>query len=286
MKIGVLELLGSSVDKITPGKCIDHFFARKQYASVMPQAVSAWCRQLGHTTYYATFYGWGDPKQKLPNDLDIVFICAHTYLAPLAYGLATAYRREGTLTVIGGPHAKSFPHDCLRYFDLVVQECDKALIADITNEQFDPHYIISSPKILNELPTVKERMPEIRTANFFRGRPYPGTFIPILASLGCPYTCNFCTDWNNKYRPLSNDRLLADLEYVSQNFPGTKLAFFDPNFGVRFDEVMTAFESIPPDRRNPYGIESSLTLTRPQRKERLQDTNFVALAPDISCWPG
>jgi len=37
---------------------------------------------------------------------------------PLAYAMAKLYKREKTLTVIGGPHAKAFPHDCQRFFDL------------------------------------------------------------------------------------------------------------------------------------------------------------------------
>jgi hypothetical protein len=284
MKIGVLELLGSRFNKIKPGKYIDHFFVRKQYAGVMPQAISVWCRQTGHTTHYATYYGWGDPIDKLPNDLDIVFICTHTCLAPLAYGLARAYQREGTLTVVGGPHAKSYPHDCLRYFDLVVLECDKALIADIIRGQFDPHQIIVSPKIFDEIPTVEERLPEIRTANFWKGKPFAGSFIPILTSLGCPYTCNFCCDWNNQYRSLSTERLLTDLQYVSKTFPGVKLAIFDPNFGVRFNEVMTVFESIPPNQRNPYIIQSALTLLNPERIKRLRDTRCAAIMPGIESW--
>ncbi len=284
MKIGILELLGSRVDKIRPGTYIDRFFAKKQFAAVMPQAVSVWCRQLGHTTYYATYYGWGDPKDRLPNDLDIVFICAHTCLAPLAYGLARAYQREGTLTVIGGTHAKSYPHDCLRYFDLVVLECDKTLIADITSRQFDPPSIISSSNMLTELPTVEERMPEIRASVFFKGRPYPGTIISMFTSLGCPYTCDFCTDWNSEYRTLSKERIMADLQYVSKTFPGVTLIFHDPNFGVQFDEVMTVLESIPPKQRNPYIIESSLTLLRSDRAKRLHDTNCVVVAPGIESW--
>ena len=51
----------------------------------------------------------------------------------LAYALAKLYRREGTLTVIGGPHARSFPADRLRFFDWVVLECDKTLIGETSS---------------------------------------------------------------------------------------------------------------------------------------------------------
>ncbi|MBN1217440.1 MAG: radical SAM protein [Anaerolineae bacterium] len=284
MKIGILELLAGRLNPVSPGQYLDHFFARKQYASVMPQAISAWCRQMGHVTFYATYYGLGDPKNRLPPDLDLVFICTHSFSAPLAYGLARAYQREGTLTVIGGPHAKSYPQDCLRYFDLVVLECDQTLIADIVGGQFDPPAVISSPRPLAELPSIAERLPEIRTATFLKGKPFPGSFIPLLTSLGCPYTCDFCSDWNSPYRSLSPHRLKADLQFIAQNLPGVKLAIFDPNFGVRFDEVMGVFESIPPNRRSPYVIESSLSLLNPERIKRLHRTRCAAMMPGVESW--
>jgi radical SAM superfamily enzyme YgiQ (UPF0313 family) len=239
---------------------------------------------MGHRVHYATYYGLGDPKAKLPNDLDVVFICAHTHLAPLAYALAKVYKMERTRTIIGGPHAKSFARDCLRYFDLVVLECDKSLITNIINDQFDPKSIISSQQPFEDLPSIAERLPEIRTSAFVRGRPYPGSIIPMLASIGCPYSCNFCIDWNTRYQVLSSDRLASDLHYAARHFPGMLLAFYDPNFGVRFDETLTIFESILPEQSSPYIVESSLTNLRPNRLQRLRDTNCVAMTPGIESW--
>lgn len=281
-KIGVLELITRKAN--TLWEYIDYTTVQKQYNGVTPQAISVWCRQMGHRAHYATYYGLGDPEAKLPNDLDFVFICAHTHLAPLAYALAKIYKKEGTRTIIGGPHAKSFARDCLRYFDLVVLECDRALIADIINDQFDSNSIISSPRPFANLPSIAERLPEIRTSAFVKGRPYPGSVIPMLASMGCPYSCNFCIDWNTRYRVLSSDRLASDLQYVARYFPGMFLAFYDPNFGVRFDETLTIFESVLPAQSNPYMVESSLTNLRPHRLQRLRDTNCVAMTPGIESW--
>lgn len=258
---------------------------KKQYVSVTPQAIAVWCRQLGHSVYYAAYYGAGEPKAKLPNDLDVVFISAHSNLAPLAYALSKLYKREGTLTVIGGPHAKSFPRDALRYFDLVVLECDKALVRDIVEDRFRPCSIISSSKPYQDTPTIEERLPEIRASVFLKGKPFVYSLIPMLASMGCPYTCNFCTDWNNPYRPLSADRLREDLRFASERLPGVKLIFYDPNFGIRFDETLALFETITPDRRSPYSIETSLTTVRSaDRLKRLRDTHCLAIAPGIESW--
>ena len=74
--------------------------------------------------------------------------------------------------MIGGPHAKSFPQDCLRYFDLVVLDCDQALIRNILSDEFTPGSIISSAKPYDEPPTIEERLPEIKASAFIGGRPH------------------------------------------------------------------------------------------------------------------
>jgi radical SAM superfamily enzyme YgiQ (UPF0313 family) len=282
MRIGVLEL--QSYPARAAWEYIEYFFTNKQYVSVTTQSVSFWCRQLGHQVFYATYSGVGDPIAVLPADLDLVFIAAHTMTAPLAYALCVLYRRRGTRTVLGGPHAKSYPQDSLRYADLVVLECDQALVEDILHDRFDPGSIISSPGPYRQVPLVVERLPEIKKSSFVAGRPHPGSFIPLISSMGCPYTCNFCSDWDNPYQPLSNERLLADLEFVSANYPAVPLVFHDPNFAVRFDEVMSILESVPPEKRNPYGVQSTFTILRPERLERLRDTRCIFLLPSIESW--
>lgn len=284
LKIGILDLAAYPAQ--TLWDYTSSFPEKKQNVSLTPQVISVWCRQMGYRVYYATYYGIGDPQDKLPGDLDVIFISAHSYLAPLAYALCKVYRMKGTRTVMGGPHAKSFPQDCLRYCDLVVLECDKLLIADILRDQFESRSIISSLKPYDDTPTIEERLPEIRSSTFAKGRPHPYAFIPMLASMGCPYTCDFCIDWNSRYRALPAERLVKDLRYAAQNLPGVRLFFYDPNFGIRFDETMSVFERVPPERRSPYIVESSLSNLRPDRLKRLRDTNCLAMAPGIESWMG
>ena len=282
MRIGIFDLLAEHVNGVIPW--LGRLLIYKQYASTTPQIVSAWCRQMGHQVFYATYYGVGDPLDRLPNDLDIIFMSVHTCMAPLAYALSKVYRQRGALTVLGGPHAKSFPVDSQRYFDIVVLECSRELVAHILAGEFDPHSLVTSQTPFHEVPTIAERLPEIRKAAFFAGRPHPGSFVPMLASLGCPYSCNFCVDWNNPYRPLSLDRLAEDVRFAARHLPGVTLAFYDPNFAVRFDETLAVFENIPPEQRSPYAIESSLTVLRPERLSRLRDTRCIAVTPGVESW--
>jgi radical SAM superfamily enzyme YgiQ (UPF0313 family) len=249
----------------------------------MPQAISVWCRNLGHEVFYATYFGNGDPKHLLPNDLDIVFISTYTQASALAYALAKLYRREKTLTVIGGPHAKQYPDDCQRFFDIVVGECDKTLIAEVLRDK-PRGEIITSGRTFAGIPGVQERMPEIRAATFLRGKPFPFASIPLLTSIGCPNSCDFCIDWNNPYVLLPLDQLEADMRYIFQHFPRVMIGLHDPNFAVKFEQVFDVLEKIPGHRRNIYTIETSLSVLRASRLERLKNMGDFYIIPGIESW--
>jgi hypothetical protein len=80
------------------------------------------------------------------------------------------------------------------------------------------------------------------------------------------------------------DRLEADLRYVSQRLPGVKISFHDPNFAVRFDQTLDVLEKVPRPARSPYIMESSLSVLRGPRLQRLRDTNCIYVAPGIESW--
>jgi len=282
MFVGIIDLL---YDRI-PSRPYDPygFYFRKQFMGIAPQAVAAWCRQLGHRVHYCTYWGQADPLSLLPNDVDVLFVSSYTQSSALAYALAMIFRRRGTLTVIGGPHARSFSTDCARFFDVVVNDCDRQLLNDILRRRLDPPAIVSSGRPLKDVPSVEERMPEIKIASFYRGRPRAASFVPLLSSLGCPYSCNFCVDWNSTYVTLPTDRLHADLDFISRHYPKLVVAYHDPNFAVRFDSTMDVMMRIPVGRRNPYVMESSLSILKAGRLSRLAETNCVYVAPGIESW--
>jgi radical SAM superfamily enzyme YgiQ (UPF0313 family) len=282
MRIGVLELLSAGRSGDWTQRVSGHLLL-KQFASIMPQAVSVWCRDLGHQVFYATYYGQKGPKQLLPNDLDLVFISGHTQASALAYALAKLYRQEKTVTVIGGPHAKQFSDDCQRFFDVVVRDCDRTLIADMLRAP-PVGEIVTSGRTLQSIPSVQERMPEIRASTFWRGRPYPFASISLVTSMGCPYSCDFCVDWNKPYVLLPVERLEADLRFILQSFPRVIVGFHDPNFAVKFDEVLPVIERVPQDGRKRYIMESSLSVLRRSRLERLQNVGCLYMIPGVESW--
>ena len=281
-RVGVLDLLADA-----PPNGWDRVYAsqfRRQFVSIPPQAVAVWSRQLGHQVWYATYYGQKAPTDLLPGDLDVVFIGAYTKASALAYALAKLFRRRGALTVLGGPHASAFPTDALRFFDIVVDTCDKALVDDIVQGRFDPPVQVSSTHPLTDLPGVEARLPELLTSTLADRRWSVYNTVPLLASVGCPYACDFCVDWKNEYVRLPSDRLAADLAYVARHFPRVLVTYHDPNFGVQFDKTLDAIESVPAADRNPYVMESSLSILKPSRLERLRQTRCAYVAAGVESW--
>ena len=98
--------------------------------------------------------------------------------------------------------------------------------------------MVSSTRPLAEFPSVEERMPEIELSAFYQDRPAAVSCVPVLSSIGCPYSCAFCVDWNSTHVTLPADQLHADLEFLSRHYPTLVVAYHDPNFAVRFDSTM------------------------------------------------
>ena len=284
MKIGVLELLCEDA-RGSLARMPHDYAVVKQYAGIMPQVVSVWCRKLGHDVCYATYYGQKDPLTLLPNDLDVVFLSCFSRGSGLAYALARLLkrRRPRILTILGGPHAKQFPSDALRFFDVVVQDCDEILVREILRD-FPRKVVVSTSRRLSDLPSIEERLPEIRIASFWKSRPTPFSFIPILSSTGCPYACDFCVDWNNPYAPLPLERVEQDLLFAARHFPGVRINFYDPNFGVKFDEVMAVIERIPHPRKQWFLTEGSLNSLTEERLKRLKKAGCLCVIPGIESW--
>jgi radical SAM superfamily enzyme YgiQ (UPF0313 family) len=283
LRIGVIEFISDSIWQNWGTRFYGARFKR-HYASIMPQVVAVWCQQLGHDVVYATYYGQQDPESLLPSHLDVLFVASYTHASAAACALAKIHRGRGALTVIGGPHARSFPDDCLRFFDQAVHDCDKELISDLLRGAFERGTVLSSGRPQKELPTVEERAPHIIKASVTDGRPPFASNIGLLSSVGCPYDCDFCVDWNRPFVSMDDARLRADLQFIARRFPGVYISYHDPNFGVLFDRTMDVIASLPESDRNPYIMESSLSILKGPRLKRLKETNCFYTAPGIESW--
>jgi len=262
-------------------------FARVMHpnmASIMPQVVGVWCEELGHTVRYICYTGFEDLDKELLGDTDLLFVGAFTRSAQMAYAISHLYRSRGAVTVLGGPHARCFPQDAAQYFDYVLGLTDKTLIDEVVRD-CAPHRPIGLQLSAKQqplvLPGVKERWkfikPTIDKAPTLK-------IVPMIGSMGCPYTCDFCIDSVIDYQPLAFDQIREDLLFLQKQSPLPWVGWHDPNFGVRFNDYMTAIEAVVPPGRMHFIAESSLSLLSEAHLQRLRHNGFTALLPGIESW--
>ncbi|KSV61334.1 hypothetical protein N182_37910 [Sinorhizobium sp. GL2] len=281
LQVAVIELLCG-----TDTNSSSYSLFRRQFFGVMPQSIAAWCRRAGHTVAYSTYYGQRPVHELIPSSAEVVFISAFTESCALAYCLANLLRRRGVRTILGGPHANAFPNDAARFFDVVVKRCDETLIRECLEETYPRGAILNSVATTVDLPSLAERRADLDRVSLLFGSFSNLSVIPIVSSSGCPYDCDFCVDWDQQYRLRNADDLQQDFLYASTQMPGRTLAFYDPNFGVNFDKTVGVLEQLDPKSRNPYIIESSLTVLKESRLARLRDTNCIFIAPGVEAWSG
>lgn len=253
-------------------------------ASIMPQVIAVWCEELGHDVRFVCYTGFEDLGSQLLEETDVLFVGAFTRSALTAYSIGALYRSRGAVTVLGGPHARSYPQDSAKYFDYVLGFTDKDLVDRILKERstgLAQGLQLSAARQPRYLPGVKERWkfiaPTIAKAPTFK-------LIPMIGSMGCPYTCSFCIDSVVDYQPLGFDQITEDLRFLVKTMGRAKVAWHDPNFGVRFKDYMTAIEDAVPPGRVQHVAESSLSLLSEPNLERLEHNGFVGILPGIESW--
>ena len=236
----------------------------------MPQVIAVWCEEEGHDVTFVCYTGFENLVEELPDKVDLVFIGAFTEAAQLAYALSNMFRSKGAVTVIGGPHARCYPQDALKYFDYVLGFTDKAVVSDILRDCSEHRPIgvhIAAKQQPAMLPGVRERWkfiePTLKKAPFIK-------MVPMIGSLGCPYTCSFCIDSVVPYQPLDFDVIKEDLRFLLRKFKRPLVGWHDPNFGVRFNEVMGAIEEAAPPDSIDFIAESSLSLLSEPRLQASQ----------------
>lgn len=255
-------------------------------ASIMPQVVAAWCEQEGHDVTYVTYMG--EPQKELlrelPAKVDVAFIGAFTQAAYISYALSYLLRDRGGVTVLGGPHARCYPQDACKYFDYVLGFTTKAIIHDVLSDcaQHRPEGLyLSASQQPNELPGVRERWKYIELT---LAKAPLLKIVPMIGSLGCPYSCSFCIDSTVPYNLLDTDVIKEDLRFLRTIFKRPRVGWHDPNFGIRFDDSLDAIEeAVPPDSVD-FIAESSLSLLSEPHLKRLKKNGFKAVLPGIESW--
>src|SRR3989440_4023989 len=274
------------VDLVTKGPTRS-LYARVMHAnlaSIMPQVVAVWCEAEGHEVDFVCYTGLEEISKELPGSVDLVFIGAFTEAALLAYSLSNRFRAQGAVTVLGGPHARCYPEDARKYFDYVLGFTDRNVIREVLRDcsvHRPEGVVLAAKQQPRELPGVQQRWKFI--ARTLRKAPLL-KIVPMLGSLGCPYTCSFCIDSVVPYQPLDVAVMKDDLRFLLRTVKRPRVAWHDPNFGVRFDDAMNAIEeAVPPDSID-FIAESSLSLLGEDHLRRLRKNGFKAVLPGIESW--
>ena len=279
LRVGVLDIVSRG-----PTNALYARVMNANLASIMPQAVAAWCRDDGHDVSFVCYTGFEDLLKELPAKTDIVFICAFTEAAQTAYALSNLFRSGGAVTVLGGPHARCYPEDAVSYFDYVLGFTDRQVLREVLEDCSSHRPIgmrIAAPAQPKSLPGVRERWdfiePTLRKTPILK-------LVPMLGSLGCPYTCSFCIDSVVPYQPMEFDSIREDLSFLLTKFKRPTVGWHDPNFGVRFDDYLDLIEKAVPPGRIDFIAESSLSLLSEPHLKRLRKNGFKAVLPGVESW--
>ncbi len=259
-------------------------FMFPNYISIMPQIIGVWCREEGHEVYYSFYTGTQPIKNLWMENSDIVFISSFTFTAQMAYALSNYLREKGITTVLGGPHARCYPEDAGLYFDFVMGLTDKELLKDLLHN-FSPHnkngIFITSKTHPKTLPGLRERWSFIeqlhRRFNVIK-------FVQMLGSLGCPHHCDFCIDSGIPYQTLDSETIRDDLKFLVSQIKHPKVSWYDPNFGVRFNQVMDIIESAVPKNNISFVAECNLSTLNEPNVKRLCHNGFKMVMPGIESW--
>jgi hypothetical protein len=279
LRVGIIDLVTKG-----PTRALYARIMNASLASIMPQVVAIWCEEQGHDVTFICYTGFENLTDELPENVDLVFIGAFTEAAQAAYALSNLFRSRGAVTVLGGPHARCYPQDAQQYFDYVVGFTDKTVITEILSDcsQYRPMGVhLSAQQQPQSLPGVRERWKFIestlRKALFLK-------VVPMLGSLGCPYTCSFCIDSVVPYQPLDFEVMKDDLSFLLEKSKRPLVGWHDPNFGIRFDDYMDAIEEAVPPGSIDFIAESSLSLLSEPHVKRLKRNGFKAILPGIESW--
>jgi radical SAM superfamily enzyme YgiQ (UPF0313 family) len=161
-----------------------------------------------------------------------------------AWQIADEFRDRGVPVVIGGIAATlSEPEWILEHADALVrgeaEDTWPRVIADAAAGGLESIYD-APPFPIDQIP-----VPRYELMN----TPLMGSWRPVQATRGCPFTCSFCSItafFEQRYRKRPVDDVVRDVREAKRN--GTRyIAFIDDNIGVDWDYCADLWEALIPE---------------------------------------
>jgi len=279
LQIGIIDLIYNK-----PSQSLYRRYMYPNFMSIMPQVIGVWCREEGHQVCYTIYTGTQKIDKLLTDDLDIVFISSFSYSAQLAYALSRYFQSQGIATVLGGPHARSFPEDACLYFDYVLGITDKELLRDLLHnfELNKPRgTYLSAVSHPQSLPGVRERWAFIEQLH---KSPLIFKAVPMIGSFGCPNHCDFCIEADIPYHSFDMGVIKEDLQFLITKYKRPVVGWHDPNFGIQFNSFMDTLESAVPPGSIKFFVQCTISSLTESRVKRLKKNGFIMIAVGVESW--
>lgn len=194
-------------------------------ANTMPSLALALIAALTPRNYTITIADEEVDGVPYDRSFDIVGITAFSNTIDRAYAIADTFRKKGAMVVMGGAHVTFAADETLEHADAVVlgeaEEAWPRLLRDFENGTLKPRYQSQAPA-----PFVTSPFPRwdlVRTGRYLS--------LPIQASRGCPYNCEFCLVtkmFGKKKRMRDLDDIVAEIE----SLPSKRIFFVDDNLTI------------------------------------------------------
>lgn len=152
-----------------------------------------------------------------------------------AFEVARKLKREGKITLAGGPHATHDPEECkANGFDYVFKgEADTTLPIFLYYRQKGKHHyassIITSEEIYNIDSFPFPDRDALPIKNYYYKIDEKDATV-IMTSRGCPYTCAFCAKSTKKFRMQSAERTVDEIIHVNERYGFEAFMIFDDVF--------------------------------------------------------
>ena len=170
----------------------------------------------------------------LRTDADLIGITGITSQINRAYELADIFRKRGKTVIMGGIHVSSLPEEAKRHCDSIVigeaEDIWEDILEDFKNNRLKKEYKSDGYSDLKKLV-----IPRYDLLKLDRYRKSTGTNLPrlpIQATRGCPFNCNFCSVtrfWGPKIRTKPLENVEKELLYI-KNMGTNRVFFTDDNF--------------------------------------------------------
>jgi hypothetical protein len=240
---------------------------REDRQNLMMLACAAWAVDEG----FEVQVSWDGETAIDANSVDVVFLSLFSVAAYRLKAAVDRFTAAGCRVIVCGPHAVSFAGHCYQAgADAVVGRCTRelftAILSDIRGGTLQRHYTAAG--VLTSFP----RQGRFRELGFLP----PQSFMNVLSSTGCPFTCGFCTDATTRYAAVAASKVVASI--ASSDEP--MVVFNDPTFGVGATGK-SLLAALPPLGRSLSGFTTSSMLRDASFRQALYRAGFVLVEVGI-----